>query len=244
MVHPDQKLISLGYTYEGDGVYSRFVASNYSTWEKTDKPWDSSGTQIPWDVFGTAGYWDVKTFRDMDLKEGTNSKLVFKHQEFLNLLDIKFETPNVVLSDIEVGLEDISFEEFKRRLSNIAPVGYEESKPFYPGEYIYKEAIIGLQLRSNNADSKLGLYGAKVNVDIEDIVDKGTVIVPVEGITIEFSKDYYETPLELLFNVTQYTYPCNVEVVDKSEKSFTIKLKKISDGSYTTGTVSWMSNGY
>lgn len=231
-----------------DETYSRFVADTYTTWDEADKTWDSTGTTIPWDNYGEAGYWEVISKRTLNLGTSRQMELHAKRNIWLTIMDVKFETPHVVMSDVEFRGAAMDLASFKNYSRNISPLGYEESRPLIPGEYTYKKAFIGIQMRVNSLENKLGYYGSTLNVDVEDVVDRGKVEVtstdPLNPTEVEFSKFYYNPPEEIITNVIAFSDPCMVEIVYKDTKKFQLMLKSLTTGNYVTGTVSWVATGY
>lgn len=154
-----------------------------------------------------------------------------------------------MLSDVEFSSEPINYTQFKEIAKFSGPVGYDEIRPLIPGEYTYQDALVGIRMRVYNPESTLGIYGAVLNVDVEDVVDKGQVNVTSTDINnptvVTFHKRYYNPPEELMFTISNFSEPCSVKVIAKSATQFSIMLEStVTSGTYVTGTVTWMSNGY
>lgn len=234
---------SIGEEYDAE-----FLPGEQTTWDDASKAWSSPGADIPWGDYANAGKWVVKTKRNLSFSESFSSRISMKEKITLSLLDYKFEAPKVVLTDVEFKDGLLDFNDFKNQANSDTPVSYYEARPFYPGEYTYKEALVGIRMRVNSLENKLGFYKAKVTVDVEDVIDRGRVEVTSTDIgsptVVRFKRSYYNPPEELMFNITQYTTPCEVKVLEKTSTYFTIMLKSIDTGEYVTGTVSWLSTGY
>ena len=84
---------------------------------------------------------------------------------------------------------------------------------------------------------------------MEDVIDKGQVTVTSTDVNsptvVRYNKWYYNAPEELMFTITNFSEPCMVEVIDKTDKQFSIMLRStIVQNRYVTGTVMWTSIGY
>lgn len=219
------------------------------TWDNANIPWEDPRADKEWDIFGNKGILSIKVTEDLNItsKYYLTFTILFTEKLFIN--DFNFEDPSIVMNDLELTDTVISDEDFANISENISPLGYEESRPLYPGEYTYKDAIIGIQMRANLTEARLGFYGAKLNVDVQDVVDRGrTEVLSIDNpqpVRINFSKKFYVPPEEIMFNVISSDEPCWVDVVTKTDEYFEILLRAISDRSkLVTGTVTWLATGY
>jgi hypothetical protein len=238
----EQETNSIGEVYNWE-----YIPKKATSWDEADKKWDSSGANQPWDTYGNEGGWIVTTARNMHVGEKTESVLDRFTQEYVSFLDATFTNKNIVLNDVEFNDNGTTLSNLQTIASLGTPIEYEDARPLVPGEYTYEKAIIGIRLRTYNLSTKLGIYGAKLNVDVEDIISRGTVEVTstTEPTTVKFVKFYYYPPEELMFNILNYTEPCRVKVLTKTTKEFTFMLESTEfPGTYTTGTVSWLATGY
>ena len=239
----EQEINSLGEVYNWE-----FVPARLTTWDEATKEWDSTGTKQPWNTYGNTGGWRVSTKRNLGLSEKTGSFLKKLTREYISLIDATFINENVVLSDVDIQAGGLSLEELRRIAKNGTPVEYEDARPLVPGEYTYQKAIVGIRMRSYDLSTKLGFYKSVLNVDVEDIVSRGQVTVTSTDINkptrVEFNKFYYNPPEEIMFNITEFSEPCTVEVLTKTTKEFTLMLRSTVTNNYVTGKVSWLATGY
>ena len=239
----EQEINSLGEVYNWE-----FVPAELTTWDEAAKEWDSTGNIQPWDTYGNNGGWKVSTKRNLGLSEKTESLIKRSTREYISLIDAMFTNENVVLSDVDFRDNGLSLEELRRIAKNGTPVEYEDARPLVPGEYTYQKAIVGIKMRSYDLSTKLGFYKAVLNVDVEDIVSRGQVTVTSTDVNkptrVEFNKFYYNPPEEIMFNITEFSEPCTVEVLTKTTKEFTFMLRSTVTNNYVTGKVSWLATGY
>lgn len=242
----EQETNSLGEVY-----YWEYTETQRKSWDETDVLWDSPSATRPWDSFGAEGGWKVSTQRTLHVGGNRTIHIHLDQQSRLLLSNFNFRNSNAVLSDVEFNDNAINFTQFKEIAQYSGPVGYDEIRPLIPGEYTYQDALVGIRLRVYNAESTLGIYGAVLNVDVEDVVDKGQVTVTSTNINnptvVRFNKHYYRPPEELMFTVSNFAEPCVVKVIENSltATQFQLMLEStVTAGRYVTGTVMWMSNGY
>lgn len=237
-------------TNELGEVYNwEFVPAKLTSWDDAGKQWDSIGANQPWDTFGNEGGWVVSTKRTLNLNTETESRLDRFTKEYLSLIDASFNNEKVVMNDVEFLDGGLSLDEIREMAKKGTPIEYEDARPLVAGEYTYQKAIVGIRMRTYNLNTKLGFYKAKLSIDVEDIVDRGTVEVtstdPANPTKVSYHKLYYNVPEEIMFNITEFTEPCTVEVLTKTEKEFTFMLKStVNKDTYVTGKVSWLATGY
>lgn len=237
-------------TNELGEVYNwEFVPAELTSWDDAGKQWDSTGANRPWDTFGNEGGWVVSTKRTLNLNTETESRLDRFTKEYLSLIDATFNNEKVVMNDVEFLDGGLSLDEIREMAKKGTPIEYEDARPLVAGEYTYQKAIVGIRMRTYSLNTKLGFYKAKLSIDVEDIVDRGTVEVtstdPANPTKVSYHKLYYNVPEEIMFNITEFTEPCTVEVLTKTEKEFTFMLKStVNKDTYVTGKVSWLATGY
>lgn len=237
----------LGEVYEWE-----YVPTQFTTWDEANRNWESNITNQPWDTFGIAGGWHISTERELHFDDSEGVSHLY-HQRKTRLI---FEDFNLSNDYNNYTIQNVNFENKKLSLADVrdiakssAPIGYEEFRPLIPGEYTYEKALVGIRMRRNTSNVVIGFEGAVLNVDVEDVVDKGTVEVtstdPNNPTVVRYGKWYYKKPEELMFSVSNFSEPCVVEVLTSTDKQFTIMLRStINNTRYVTGTVHWLANGY
>ena len=233
----------------GEDYYWEYIPVALTSWDEATKEWDSINTNQPWDTYGIKGGWVVKTGRSLHVGPRTSSRLHSYIQDYLTFLDVNLRNSGLVFNDLDFRDNGLTLREFQQEAKNGAPVGYEDMRPLIPGEYTYEKALVGIRMRSYTTGVTLGIYKAILNVDVEDVIDRGHVTVtstdPSEPTLVKYHKWYYNPPEELMFTVQNYEEPCVVEVLTKDAKGFTFMLKStVTSNKYVTGTVSWLSTGY
>lgn len=229
-------------------VEVKYLPGDYKSWDQTTEPWDGIRNAKPWEAFGNKGVLSLHIKETFELKDDIRFDFNFKFREKFFINDFKFEASHIVLNDINFVDEIYDSTDLKNLSSNISPLGYEATRPLFPGEYTYKDAIVGIQMTSSLTGNKIGFYQAKLNVDVEDVVARGTAditsIDESNPTRILYNKKYYLPPEELMFHVTAAEEPASVKVISKTDEYFEVVLVGISSGNLVTGTISWVSTGY
>lgn len=229
-------------------VEVKYLPGDYKSWDQTTEPWDSVRNAKPWEAFGNKGVLSLHIKETFELKDDIGFDFNFKFREKFFINDFKFEASHIVLNDVNFVDEIYDNTDLKNLSSNISPLGYEATRPLFPGEYTYKDAIVGIQMTSSLTGNKIGFYQAKLNVDVEDVVARGTAnitsIDESNPTRILYNKKYYLPPEELMFHVTAAEEPASVKVISKTDEYFEVVLVGISSGNLVTGTISWVSTGY
>lgn len=155
--------------------------------------------------------------------------------------------PCGVLSDIRVQNHGMTLADFTSSIDR--PSGYNVFSEFKVGEYEYQDAMYRLVIKKSNTVANPLVYDYKVHVDIDDVKDKGTAVIPAEETKVYFNRSYYTTP-EVVVNVVSGTageiiipFITETDGEDDQGRYFKVVLKNAA-GTIVAGTISWNSNGY
>ncbi len=224
-----------GYTYEELKALQLISGSpemqyNYSGWGKNRTAIDVKGLEdkltvsdkYTIDVTKTVKEDLIKIADEDDLKAGSTVLYDFEIDNFSSSRDV--------------------FEEFALKRT---PLGYSELRPLVPGEYEYKEAIVGVQMQIAQTQGRFGLIGQKLTIDVEDVIQKGRVTCSSSGpTTVLLSKKYYTIPHITSALVESDGYGV-IEVSEVSRDSFKIGIKSLTNTSvYVNGTIDYLADGY
>lgn len=139
-----------------------------------------------------------------------------------------------------------SEDNFEDYVKENAPLGYSELRPFYPGEYEYKDAVVGFTLSISPTNGRFGVIGSKVYADVEDVVEKGTTEVNGDGLTeIVFTKRFYTIPhIQAVVVWAQGNIATNVEVREITRTGFKVGIRSLETTQLVSGEISWLADGY
>ena len=165
--------------------------------------------------------------------------------EQLSLIDADERLANTVFFDLEIDNNVVTDEDFTNYIESKTPIHYSPIRPLYPGEYEYKDAIVGVQLSIPPSEGRFGVVDSILHVDIPDTVEKGTVVVSNTGpSTVRFTKKFYKEA-KVFCALVEAEEPAIVEQTYTSLTEFTVGLKSLTNPSkYVNGTIDWLADGY
>lgn len=259
------------------------------TWNNTIYTWDSIPSSNTWSSNHLTGHslvaeylftieesyekvdTYVRNFSETLPVNDSYDKEVFKEIiETLPLTDKFVQNSLATIYDVALRSAanvDLSKLRTIARQSQIA--GYEEGVEFLPGDYEFKDAIVGIVVTNKTTNKKVGFKSIDAYVDTPDIIDRGTIEItntgdnydPVTGYTTVYLNKVYHTVPNITASVVSGTdlaealFDPNGFAVD----SFRVKLVVSSPGntventtlvlgggttSQTTGTLLWKASGY
>ena len=249
--------------------FDRFITENVETLEMPNKAvyerfiermlsWDDENAQIGKNVLynvdcgiNFSRTWSgKKSFYENIIANSVKSNHVTlpRVENFIGVSASRIAAnPNGVLSDIFVRADEMSEADFRRLADH--PSGYNYFSPFKVGEYEYKDALYRIKIKKDNGVANPLIYDYKINVDIDDVKDRGTVDIPAEETKVYFNRSYYTEP-DVVVNVVSgeegkviIPFIISTDGEDDRGRYFTIILKDTA-GDPVSGTISWNSNGY
>lgn len=197
-----------------------------------------------------------KSKRDFDIHTFMNKFWIDNPRYYDAYIDDESETheindiSNIVsdatIFDLEVLDNAATLDEFNDYVDKNAPLGYNEMRPFYPGEYEYKDAYVGFTLSIPPTNGRFGVIGSKVYADVEDVVEKGTVTtISGQMAQITFTKRFYTIPhIQVSVIYAEGNVLANPVVTEISRSGFKVGIKNLSTTNLLAGEVSWLADGY
>lgn len=176
------------------------------------------------------------------IKDSVSRNVERKFEERFFIFDQEERKPNTVMYDIEFSDIPLSEEDFDRYHEHSTPIGYSELRPLIPGEYEYKDAVVGVQVTLSDTQGKFGILGSKLVLDVEDVVEKGKVVLTGGSPeVVKFTKKFYTTP-QVVANLVESSRVGTVEVSKIDRESFVVGIR--SEGEYIEGTIDYLADGY
>lgn len=149
-----------------------------------------------------------------------------------------------VLFDFELIDRPVEQEYFQEWVNKDSPVGYDELRPFVPGEYEYDDAYVGFRLAINPLYGRFGVTSNTAYVDVEDTVEKGNSESNVGGLKrVEFNKKFYTTP-QIQCQIIYAQENCYAVVPMITKEYFEFGIKSLKTGNYIAGEINWIVDGY
>lgn len=154
-----------------------------------------------------------------------------------------------ILSNVTLfsgGLTDDDWES-----ASASPSGYSAFHPFEVGEYTYQDALIRILLTTGAAGADPLLYDVRFHVDIEDTRESGLAECSRDEVTrVALTRHYYHPPRIVLTvqsanTADGITIPHLVgqSIDEDGSRTFDCELL-LADGTRTSGTISWIAEGY
>lgn len=208
--------------------------------KKTD--WQMQKTRAAW---GTNVKITSTDGDSIQFTEKATYKLLKPVSEEFVVSDGDEKSYGVTLFDVELDKNAVNLQDWREYVNNRSPLNYSELRPLIPGEYEYKNAIVGVQMQIPPVEGRFGIIGSTLHVDVPDTVEKGTVIVTDGGpSTIVLSKKFYRET-KVLSSLVESDQQASVEVSEIGLTSFKIGLKSLTNpGLYVNGTIDWLVEGY
>ena len=149
-----------------------------------------------------------------------------------------------IISDIKIKNTNLSTDTFNCIVDRCSMPGYAPFVNFLVGDYEYTDAIF--KIRSTSADTNRGVMtGLTVDVDVPDIIQKGTatIVTAGSGIAVTYGTVFSVAP-ELVTAFKSGSAVAIPEVISQSNTGFTVKLWNPTTSTYITGSVTWAAHGY
>jgi hypothetical protein len=176
-----------------------------------------------------------------DARGNVTTKLSF---EQLALLDRILRASGAVIADLAFRTTALDDEGFAALIAEARPLGFSAFRDLTPGDYEYANALIRLALAApSTSNSRIALTDAKFIVDVPDIRDRGTVAVPIGGLTVAFSQPFNAPPeVQATFKGGATIAVPQIGTITTS--GFQLTLINPATQSSVAGNASWAAEGY
>lgn len=245
------------------------------TWNNTGYTWNTVPQEATWDdcyITGhtiTAEYellveesFDKITYyrrvfeEDLDIGDSFKKTLNKYLKENFNIKDSLIQNSNSIIYDIVLrSAANIDLSKLRTIARQAQVAGYEEGVEFLPGDYEFKDAIVGVVITNNTATKRIGFKTLDTYVDTPDIIDRGSIIITNSGTDYDsatgFTTVHLNKPYHFVPNVVAAVVS-GTELGDYifdpggfTNTSFRVKIVKKGDPTtLTTGTLLWEAVGY
>jgi hypothetical protein len=164
--------------------------------------------------------------------------------EVFSLLDAYLRNANAIISDVVIKNFEMTFIDFD---NTDIPAGFSSFKDLITGEYTYEKAMLKLVLGAEINANRPNIQRFELNVDVEDVVDRGSVYIPAgdasQPVRVYFNKSFNIVPevgIYLKGGTDINAKPFIVGVI--TLEYFDVELKV--NETYVAGTVGWQAIGY
>lgn len=164
--------------------------------------------------------------------------------------DTLLRATNGVVFDFYIRDDAMEFTDFEEAADS-PPVGYTPFQIFYPGDYQYTEAMVGVRITGAQNGGQAGILGLTHNVDVVDITDRGQATVTALEVSgsggehaVTFAKTFTTTP-EVTVSWAYGPDAAIAEIISVTETGFVFILRDISSPTTKVeGTATWAAIGY
>lgn len=154
-------------------------------------------------------------------------------------------TARAVISDVSIHDAAIADSaEFEAFIEEKSPPGYVDFIRYIDGDYEFTKALMRIEMSAENGNTPQ-LQSTRHVVDVPDITDRGTAVIPAAETTVNFNKSFYQIQ-EVVATLVGGTGAAAVDIVSVGTTSFNVKLRDPggSGNNLTSGTISWIARGY
>lgn len=166
------------------------------------------------------------------------------NEGFVEFSDGDEDSGALILYDVELENYTVGEEGVSDYLNSDTPLNYSPLRPLIPGEYEYKNAIVGVQMSLPPVEGRFGIIGSTLHIDVPDTIEKGTLRLGEGTSTVKLKKKFYKET-KVLCSLVEASEPCNIVVTESGLDSFTVGLLSLTNSSvYVNGTIDWLVDGY
>jgi len=170
------------------------------------------------------------------------------HKSFIEgmaVKDTRRSPAKGTLFDLVLRSDALSLADLKV-VADSPPVGYTPFQNFYPGDYEYEEAMVGVRVRTADTSNQVGILGLTLNIDVPDVNDRGSaevLIGDIAGKTVTFAKQF-TIPPEVTVVFAGGATAAVAEITGVTTANFTFILRDVSSpATLVTGEVTWAALG-
>lgn len=191
--------------------------------------WDNADSET-WDD-GTIT-WDPQNF--------STSEQTFTGDE----IDVGSEQTAPVTMDYNVYDEDSSSSITVEWRYKQSAGDWSDWQVFNSGEFTLRYFQLRINVTSSDSSNYMKAITLEVNIDVVDIIDRGsaTITNAASGIEVVYNQTYTTTPKITVS--TRGSSPYNPLITASSSTTFTVKLRDPETSAYKTGVLDWHSVGY
>jgi enamine deaminase RidA (YjgF/YER057c/UK114 family) len=180
----------------------------------------------------------------ISIADARGNTLTKQAAERLALLDRLLRASGAVIADLAFQTTVLDDEGFAALVAEARPLGFSAFRDLTPGDYEYARALIRLALAApSTSNSRIALTDARFIVDVPDIRDRGTVAVPIGGLTVAFSQPF-NAPPEVQATFKGGATIAVPQIGTITTGGFQLTLINPATESPVAGNASWAAEGY
>jgi len=195
------------------------------------------------EVFARVVAWSRVLAETTNFAEAIAKNPTKKLAEVFSMYDTLIRQGPAVINDMQLRSDEIDFDAFVLVVGGGVPSGFGPFQPFVAGDYDLTRALIKITLTRENPQQQLRLLTGKVFVDVPDVTDRGSVNVvsTAAPYDIVFTRKFLIPP-EISITQLGTVGAAVPQITNITRTGFSLEL--IVGGSRTTGSASWLAEGY
>jgi hypothetical protein len=165
-------------------------------------------------------------------------------KEQLAFLDRLLRASNAVIADLAFRTTPLDDEGFATLVAQSRPLGFSAFRDLTPGDYEYAKALVRLILEAPiTTANRVALSEARLNIDVPDVRDRGTVAVAATGTVVAFNR-VFNAPPEIQATFKSGTILAIPQIGAITTTAFEISLITPDTRAPVAGNASWSAEGY
>ena len=165
-------------------------------------------------------------------------------KEQIVLLDRILRASNAVIADLSFRTTPLDEEGFASLISQSKPLGFSAFRDLIPGDYEYAKALVRLILEAPvTTANRVALSQARLNIDVPDVRDRGTVAVAATGTVVAFNRAF-NAPPEIQATFKGGTILAIPQIGAITTTGFEILLINPDTQVPVAGNASWSAEGF
>lgn len=165
-------------------------------------------------------------------------------KEQLAILDRILRASNAVIADLAFRSTPLDEEDFASLVAQSTPLGFSAFRDLTPGDYEYAKALVRIILEAPiTTANRVALSEARLNIDVPDVRDRGTVAVAAAGTVVAFNR-IFNAPPEIQATFKGGTVIAIPQIGAITTTGFEISLINPDTRAPVAGNASWSAEGY
>jgi hypothetical protein len=194
-------------------------------------------------------YADVANFlaqvgEQLALSEVAPKDLINAEAELFALRNRILRASQAVIADLAFRTAPIDAEGFASLVSQSRALGFGAFRDLSPGDYEYASALVRLVLEAPSiTGTRTVLTNARLNIDVPDRRDRGTVAVPPGGALVSFAEPFTVAP-EIQATFKGGGTVAIPQIGQITTSGFFLTLVNPTTQATVAGNASWSAEGY
>ena len=186
----------------------------------------------------------VQIAEALSVVDRVSTAVVHLDPEQLEVLDRVLRASEAVIADLAFRTTPLDAEGFAALVAESRPLGYGPFRDLTPGDYEYARALLRLALEApSTTGSRVALADARLNIDVPDVRDRGTVAVPIGGTVVPFARSF-NAPPEVQATFKGGAVLAVPQIGTITTTGFQLSLINPDTLASVAGNASWSAEGY